>query len=180
MKEIAFAPALHARPPRVPAERSSSGPTHTTLPCRVCLHGFASGPCPLDAPNPSFHHPALPLLLRRTPRRKTTTARCAARPPRYEQTTAGCAAAGDGRVTRCGAQLPRRVRWPGSSHTVRVGGGVRLNLNRPHPQVSSYIVSLLSFVRLQLPGIRQCFPSAASPRDEKVGRDPLCFTTLGP
>jgi len=74
----------------------------------------------------------------------------------------------------------RRPRWPGSSHTVRVYGGVRLNLSRRHTQVSSYIVSLLSFVRLQLPGIRQCFSSAASPRDEKVGRDPLCFTTLVP
>jgi len=74
----------------------------------------------------------------------------------------------------------RRPRWPSSSHTVRVCGGVRLNLSRRHTQVSSYIVSLLSFVRLQLPGIRQCFSSAASPRDEKVGRDPLCFTTLNP
>jgi len=74
----------------------------------------------------------------------------------------------------------RRPRWPGSSHTVRVYGGVRLNLSRRHTQVSSYIVSLLSFVRLQLPGIQQCFSLAASPRDEKVGRDPLCFTTLNP
>jgi len=59
-----------------------------------------------------FPHPALPLLLRRTPRHRTTTARCAARPPLYEQTTLGCFAAGDGRVTRCRAQLPHRFSSP--------------------------------------------------------------------